>query len=305
LLLVAIHTLLHNILGYVFYTVDKNSGNERVEFSSLSKESPKNKPNKEPKKPFSENKRPILPSTYVKLYEDAQESKLNIIKDFKEETIIYMWFNKITGKVYIGSAVDGAKRLSTYFQYSILKKNSLIYNNILKYGHNNFSVIILEICGKTRTVTKDFYLEREQFFIDWALKTYGLNVLNILHIAGSSLEYKHTKENLLKMSTIKLGDKNPMYGKSKSTEFILQGTRDKTGLNNPQFGRAKTVTFLAKTRKMIYVYDVTNNYKLLGIYPTVVCTRTFNIGYALLIKRLNDGLIYKNKYFFSREPYNG
>lgn len=303
MLLVAIHTLLHIILGSIFYTVYNNPGS-RAEFSSLSKESSKNNSNKEPKKP-SENKRPILPSTYVKLYEDAQEFKLNILKDFKEKTIIYMWFNKITGKVYIGSAVDGAKRLSTYYQSSILSKKSLIYNNILKYGHNNFSVVILEICGKTHTVTKDFYLEREQFFIDWALRTYGLNVLNILRIAGSSLDYKHTKEDILKMSTNKLGDKNPMFGKPKSTEFILQSTRDKTGPNNPQFGRAKTDTFLTKTRKMIYVYDVTKNYKLLGVYPTVVCTRTFNIGYAILIKRLNDGLVHKDKYFFSREPYKG
>ena len=35
------------------------------------------------------------------------------------------------------------------------KKNSLIYQSILKYGHENFSVIVLEICGKTSTVTKD------------------------------------------------------------------------------------------------------------------------------------------------------
>ena len=54
-----------------------------------------------------------------------------------------MWFNKITGKVYIGSAINGTKRLSTYYQSSILNKNSLIYNDILKYRHNNFSVVIL------------------------------------------------------------------------------------------------------------------------------------------------------------------
>ena len=63
-----------------------------------------------------------------------------------------------------------------------------------------------------------------------------------------------------------------MYGKLKSTEFILQGTREKTGPNNPQFGRVKTDTYLTKTRKMIYVYDVRKDYKLLGVYPTVICT---------------------------------
>lgn len=29
------------------------------------------------------------------------------------------------------------------------------------------------------------------------------------------------------------------------------------------------------------------------------------IGSAVLIKRVNDGLIYKDKYLFSREPFKG
>ncbi len=244
-------------------------------------------------------------STYIKLYKDAKESKLDIIETFTKITIIYMWFNKITGKVYIGSAVDGARRISTYYQPGILKKKSLIYNNNLKHGYHNFSLIILEVCGEIGTIPKDIYIAREQFFIDWALKSYGLDVLNILHIANSSLDYRHSKENLLKMSALKLKENNPMFAIPKSAEFMLHATRNKKGSNNPQFGHAKTNNFLAKTRKMIYVHDVTDNYKLLGAYPTVVCSRTFNISYSILIKRVMDGLIYKNKYFFSREPFKG
>ncbi len=306
-----VYILLHTKLGSVFYTVNDNSASSMDSINTVNAESfsspeepPKKEPNQKPKQDLK-NKTPILPSTYIKLYNDAQESKLDIIKTFKNKTIIYMWFNKITGKVYIGSAVDGAKRMSTYYQASILSKNSLIYNNILKYGHHNFSVIILEVCGERGTVPKDIYIEREQFFIDWALKSYGLDVLNILHVAGSSLDYRHTKQDLLKMSALKLKDKNPMFGKPKSLEFMLHATRSKEGSNNPQFGRTKTENFLAKTRKMIYVYHVTDKYKLLGVYHTVVCTRTFNISYSVLIKRVNDGLIYKDKYFFSREPFNG
>lgn len=150
-----------------------------------------------------------------------------------------MWFNKITGKVYIGSADDGARRISTYYQPSVLKKKSLIYSNILKHGHDNFSVIILEVCGENGTISKDIYIFREQFFLDWALKSYGLKVLNILHIASSSLDYRHTKENLLKMSAIKSKDNNPMFAKPKSAEFMLHATRNKKGSYNPQFGYAK------------------------------------------------------------------
>ena len=68
-----------------------------------------------------------------------------MLSDLKNQAVIYMWFNKITGKVYIGSAIDGKKRLYRYFP-SVLKTNSIIYN-IFKYGHNSFSVSLLEVLG--------------------------------------------------------------------------------------------------------------------------------------------------------------
>jgi hypothetical protein len=61
---------------------------------------------------------------------------------------------------------------------------------------------------------------------------------------------------------------------------------------------------------MVFVYDVTKNYNppimcdggIVGVYPTVVCTRTFHIGYDTLTKRLIDGKIHRDKYFFTRSP---
>jgi hypothetical protein len=303
---------------------------------SGSPEDPKsNKPNKSSELDNSNSlaKSPVYPHTPVKVYNDASVSKFDIYKDFKDVSIIYMWFNKITGRVYIGSGVNGSRRLSTYFQPSILKKNSLIYQSILKYGHKNFSVIILEICGKTSTVTKDHILSREKFYLDWALKTYGLAILNLLNMPGSSLGYKHTEENLLKMSELKKGKMNPMFNKIKSfptppfppsggvggkgggplpsplrgvwgTAFIAQQIRDKSGENNPMFGKTKSEQTLAKLRKMIFVYDVTQDYKLLGVYPTVMCTRLFKLCNNTLRKRINNKEIHNGKYFFSKDPYN-
>jgi hypothetical protein len=69
---------------------------------------------------------------------------------------------------------------------SVLKSNSRIYKNILKYGHDSFSVIVLEVVGASDSVSKDHYLAREQFYLDWALKTYGLSVLNLLTETSSS-----------------------------------------------------------------------------------------------------------------------
>lgn len=265
-----------------------------------------NKPNKsyEIENSNSLAKSPVYPHIPVKVYLDACVSKPDIYKDFKGVSVIYMWFNKVTGRVYIGSALNGSKRLSTYYQPSILRKNSLIYQSILKYGHENFSVFILEICGETSTVSKDHILERETFYLDWALKTYGLAILNMLNTPGSSMGYKHKEEDLLKMSELKKGERNPMYNKIKSDAFIAQQTRDKSGENNPMFGKTKPEQTLAKLRKMIFVYDVTQDYKLLGVYPTVMCTRLFKLCNNTLKKRVNNKEIHNGKYFFSKDPYN-
>ena len=252
-----------------------------------------------------------------------------------------MWFNKITGKVYIGSAIDGQKRLSRYFMPSVLKTNSRIYKNILKYGHNSFSVSILEVLGETKSVSKSEILAREQFYLDWALKTYGLQVLNLLKVTSSSLGLKHTLETKAKIAEARLGkfhstetkDKlsqmfsgernpffgrkhtpvfitklkersvvaNPMFGKEKSPAFIEQMYKDKHGVNNPMYGKPKSEDTLAKLRKMVWVYDMEKNSKLLGVFPTVVCTKTFHIGYETLTKRLQDGKLHKGKYF-SKNP---
>jgi group I intron endonuclease len=265
---------------------------------------------KDPKKSLNDKqdsglKEPIFPHTPVKHYENAKASKLELLKFIKDKTIIYMWYNKVTDSVYIGSAVEGRQRIIGYYQNSVLKKRSKIYSSILKHGHENFSFSVLEVCGFSRTIEKNVFLKREQFYLDWALKTYGLNVLNLQPLAGSTLGYRHTASDLLKMSELKKGSLNPMYGKEKSLEFIAQMKRDKSGVNNPMVAKRgidKSPETLTKLRKMVFVYDVTKNYKLVGVYPTVVCTRTFHIGYDTLTKRLIDGKIHRDKYFFTRSP---
>ena len=83
-------------------------------------------------------------------------------------------------------------------------------------------------------------------------------------------------------------------------------TRDKKGLNNPLFGKNKSANTLvlwpevldrrAKLYKLIYVYKAEDN-TLLGVYPTVECSKTFRIGKDTLTKYLKSGLPYKGKIF--------
>lgn len=71
---------------------------------------------------------------------------------------------------------------------------SLIYRAILKYGHKNFTLEILEYCGKDETI------EREQYYLDLLEPTY-----NILTVAGSPLGRKLSLEVRIKMAKVKLG----------------------------------------------------------------------------------------------------
>lgn len=109
---------------------------------------------------------------------------------------------KVIGQIYIGSALKGRNRLASYYWHSVLTrtKKSLIYNSILKYGHENFSVIILEVCDANDSISERSYLHKESFHINYALSTYKEKVMNILPVVGFSLGYKHTKNSRLKMS---------------------------------------------------------------------------------------------------------
>jgi hypothetical protein len=91
----------------------------------------------------------------------------------RKRTVIYQWMNLINGKIYVGSAWNGSVRLLSYWTPSVLNRNLLIYNNLKKYGHNNFILIILEDLGSTGSVTKNFMLDREQFYLKILFSNYS------------------------------------------------------------------------------------------------------------------------------------
>lgn len=58
--------------------------------------------------------------TPVLIYSDLKSEKSSILRDNKGKSGIYMWTNKVNGKIYIGSSVDLANRLRNYFNISYL-----------------------------------------------------------------------------------------------------------------------------------------------------------------------------------------
>lgn len=115
-----------------------------------------------------------------------KDRKIIMIK-YKNFKGIYMLYNKINNKYYIGSGQNLSRRLSNYYYLSRLNDKRPISNSIIFYGHNNFIVFILEYYSLNEDIN---ILEREQFYLN-KLKP----KLNILTLAGNSLGFKHSKES--------------------------------------------------------------------------------------------------------------
>ena len=131
-------------------------------------------------------------------YYDLDLYKYTIYKENSNKSGIYRWNNLVTEASYVGSAINLTARLRNYFSLGFLNKELLrnksrINNSLLKYGHSNFSLDIIEYCEPDKLIA------REQYYIDLLNPEY-----NILKIAGSPLGSKHSIETLLKFKDRKL-----------------------------------------------------------------------------------------------------
>lgn len=192
---------------------------------------------------------------------------------------IYMWKHIGTGRIYIGSAVDLAKRLKDYFSSFYLKRaKNYICNALVVHTHSAFSISILEYIDITNLSVEEsrkLILEREQVYLNLILSEDEPNTYDILKVAGSLLGYKHSEEYIAKRSGEnhpmfgKTGDDTPNFGKtlSEETKALISGSnkgiprnKGKTvsaetkaliseamaGENNPMFGKSLSAETLAK-----------------------------------------------------------
>ena len=138
----------------------------------------------------------------VRVYDNADTQKLDILQENKNKSGIYWWVNQETGESYVGSGADLCKRLRIYYSIITLEKSlkrskSRIHRALLKYGYSKFTLEILEYCD-----SKDL-INREQYYLDLLKPEY-----NILKIAGSRLGSIHNEESRAKMSSLRTGRKH-------------------------------------------------------------------------------------------------
>lgn len=139
----------------------------------------------------------IVPKPII-VYNNLLSNKFSVLKENKNKSGIYKWINTVNNKTYIGSSTNLYARFKNYYSKNFLNRelitnNSCIYKALLLYGHDKFSLEIVEYCNK------EFLIDREQYYIDILKPEY-----NILNKAGSSLGFKHSPETLLKFKHRKL-----------------------------------------------------------------------------------------------------
>jgi len=161
---------------------------------------------------------PVKPKVVpVKIYSNPVTQKRVIVEENKRSGI-YRWVNNINGKTYVGSSRKLNTRFSAYFRTSFLLhrlRGSLIYKALLKHGHSNFTLEILEYCEP------EIVIQREQFYLDNLEPEY-----NLCKTAGSSFGLKTSLETRAKMSAIA---KNRTYSHKPSfkveVEDLLNNTK--------------------------------------------------------------------------------
>lgn len=150
----------------------------------------------------------------AKKYNNVGIEKDQLLLENKAKTGIYMWINLGDEQRYIGSAVDIKRRLQQYFYIGYLSKNPSMYicNAILKYGHSNFSLEILEYCSKELLLSPPLppqrggggkSKEREKYYIELLLPEYNISKEPTSPMLGRF----HTGETRAAMSAAALGRK--------------------------------------------------------------------------------------------------
>lgn len=137
-------------------------------------------------------------SNGILVYDNVLKAKREILQATRNKSGVYRWTNKVSGKSYIGSSVNLNARLSHYLSSNFLAKKiliskSAIYNALLTYNYENFSLEILEYCDRS------IVINREQYYLDKYEPEY-----NILTKAGSSLGFKHYEQTLSMFRSRKL-----------------------------------------------------------------------------------------------------
>ena len=230
----------------------------------------------------------------IKVYKNFKEAKQQIKKDQKGKIGVYCLVNLINGHIYIGSSINLAVRMGQYLSTTYLKSrrnnNMPIIQALLKYGQENFAVLIVEYVEVENVVV------RETFYITHLLPYY-----NVLKQGYSSLGYKHTEATKQLLSELA---KNRTH--SDKTKSLI--SRALVGENNPFYNKhhsmnAKLRMIEANSAHPVYIYNSFK--KLLVILPSVrTLAKLIKSNHPTLVNYIKNKTLFRGEYYLSNLPFS-
>jgi group I intron endonuclease len=221
----------------------------------------------------------------VKYYNNFKKERIQILKDLKDQSGVYLLLNLTNSHFYIGSSSNLSNRMRNYLNTSFLKNNKNnnmpIIQAILKYGHENFALLILELLS-----FKDLSL-RETYYITKFLPYY-----NVLKQGYSSLGYKHTEETIIMLTKLAKNRKHSLETKSLISRALV-------GENNPFYNKSHSIEnklriIEAKSAYPLYIY---NSFReLLVIFPSVkTFSKLIHSNHSTIVSFLNKEELFRGE----------
>lgn len=180
--------------------------------------------------------------------------------------------------------------------YLIKNKNSNmpIIKALLKYGQNNFALLIIEYTDK------NIVNIRETYWIGKLSPYY-----NVLKQGYSSAQkgagYKHTIETKNLLSDIAKKRTHSEFTKASISKSL-------TGQNNPFYQKSHSLSSKLKMIKansiqLVYVYN--SSKELLFFYPSVLTlAKAINANYESIINYIKTKSLFRGGWYFSNLPLN-
>lgn len=147
--------------------------------------------------------------------------------------VVYLIWNKVNGKRYVGQTIQPLKRRFKNHVYA----NTAIGNAMRKYGLENFHYGVIKSCASKEEM--DYW---EIFFIA-ALKSKFPYGYNRSEGGEGGIPCDETRA---KMSASQSGENNPNYGKHASATTCAKISAAMSGENHPYYGKHRPVATCAK-----------------------------------------------------------
>jgi GIY-YIG catalytic domain len=207
----------------------------------------------------------ILPKVFVARYEHLDREKLIMLKkNYAKVAGIYLWYNKVNGKTYVGRSVNLKDRIEDYMDMHNYKRNKgvmSIFHALRKYGFEKFELYIVEIIPAKQIQTLP---SREQHWVVEVNPSY----------------------NLASVTRGYIGENHPNYGKPLPQEVRQKISKTMTGRKLPKHHRDNISA--GHPKKEIFCYDFNTGAFVTKFDGIRIMQRALNLSGHTVIRRKVD-----------------